>query len=59
MTESRRRRLAAAGLVIGAVLGIAGTFTPSVPLRALAWGMDGTALVVAASAGATASAAKT
>jgi hypothetical protein len=34
--------------VIGAVVGIAGTFAPSASLRGLAWGIDGTALVVAA-----------
>ena len=38
--------LAAAALVIGALLGMAGTFTPSAELRALAWGIDGTAIVV-------------
>ena len=44
-----QRLIAAAGLVIGAVFGVAGTFAPSPSLRALAWGIDGTALVVAAS----------
>ena len=39
--------IAASGLVIGAILGIAGTFAPSASLRGLAWGVDGTALVVA------------
>jgi hypothetical protein len=34
------------GLVIGALLGMAGTFAPSASLRGLAWGLDGTALVV-------------
>ena len=34
-------------LVIGAVLGMAGTFTPSAGLRGLAWGIDGIALIVA------------
>ena len=33
--------------MIGAVLGIAGTFAPSASLRGLAWGVDGTALIVA------------
>jgi hypothetical protein len=37
----------AIGLVLGAVLGIAGTFAPSASLRGLAWGLDGTALIVA------------
>ena len=47
LPDSRLRRLAAGGLVAGAVLGMAGTFAPSAPLRGLAWGVDGTALVVA------------
>jgi hypothetical protein len=33
-------------LVIGALLGMAGTFMPSDELRGLAWGVDGTALIV-------------
>lgn len=45
--ESRPRLVAAIALVTGAVLGMAGTFAPSAPLRGLAWGVDGTALVVA------------
>jgi hypothetical protein len=40
-------RTAAVALVVGAALGVAGTFTPSVTLRGLAWGVDGTALVLA------------
>ena len=47
MSEARLRVVAAAGLVVGAVLGIAGTFVPSAELRGLAWGIDGVALVVA------------
>ena len=47
MSDSRLRRIAAAGLVTGALLGMAGTFAPSASLRALAWGVDGTALIVA------------
>jgi hypothetical protein len=35
--------------VVGAVLGVVGTFAPSPDLRGLAWGLDGTALIVAAS----------
>ena len=34
-------------LVTGAILGMAGTFVPSPSLRALLWGLDGTALIVA------------
>lgn len=41
-------RLAPIALVIGAVLGLAGSFAPSAALRGLAWGVDGTALVMAA-----------
>ena len=46
-SDSRLRLVAALGLVTGAVLGIAGTFAPSTAWRGLAWGTDGTALVVA------------
>jgi len=42
------RILAAATLVIGALLGMAGTFATSVPIRSLAWGIDGVLLVVGA-----------
>jgi hypothetical protein len=45
--DSRLQLLAAIGLVAGAVFGIAGTFAPSASWRGLAWGVDGTALVVA------------
>ena len=45
--DSRLRAIAALGLVTGAVLGIAGTFASSERWRGLAWGIDGTALVVA------------
>jgi hypothetical protein len=41
-------RVAAIGLVIGAVLGMAGTFVSSASVRGLAWGLDGTALTAAA-----------
>lgn len=39
--------LAPIGLVLGALFGLAGSFVPSAALRGLAWGIDGTALVVA------------
>ena len=39
--------LAPVCLVIGAVLGLAGTFMPSQSLRGLSWGVDGVALVTA------------
>lgn len=47
MSEQRLRVVAVAGLVVGAVLGMVGTFVPSPELRGLSWGIDGTALVVA------------
>ena len=47
MSESRRQIAAPCGLVIGAVLGVAGTFASSASLRGLLWGIDGVALVVA------------
>lgn len=40
--------LVPAGLAIGAVLGMAGTFVSSASMRGLLWGLDGTALIVAA-----------
>jgi hypothetical protein len=48
VSDARLRRLAAAGLVVGAILGMAGTFAPASSLRGLAWGLDGVALVAAA-----------
>ena len=42
------RLVASGGLVIGAALGMAGTFVPSAPARGLLWGLDGIALIVAA-----------
>ena len=42
----RSRVVAAAGLVVGALLGIAGAFAPTAAPRGLAWGIDGTAIVV-------------
>ena len=47
MNDSRLRVIAVVGLVTGAVLGLAGTFAPSASLRGIAWGLDGTALVIA------------
>jgi len=46
MNDEQIRRVAAAGLVIGALFGMAGSFAPSAAVRGLAWGMDGIALVV-------------
>ena len=47
MSDQRLRAIASAGLVIGALLGMAGTFTASAELRGLLWLVDGIALVVA------------
>jgi hypothetical protein len=47
MANRDSRLIAPSGLVIGAVLGMAGTFLPSVSLRGLFWGLDGIALVIA------------
>lgn len=46
-SEKGLRRLAALGLGLGGLLGMAGSFAPSDALRGLAWGLDGTALVMA------------
>jgi hypothetical protein len=47
MGDRHPRLIASSGLVIGAVLGMAGTFVPSASLRGLFWGLDGIALIVA------------
>lgn len=47
MANRDARLIASSGLVIGAVLGMAGTFVPSASLRGLLWGLDGIALVIA------------
>lgn len=47
MSESRSQIVAPVALIIGAVLGMAGSFVPYATLRRLAWGLDGTALVLA------------
>ena len=47
MNDKPLRVLASIGLAVGGLLGMAGTFAPSAPLRGLAWGMDGVALVMA------------
>lgn len=48
MSTERPSAIAPVCLVIGALLGLAGSFAPSPALRGLAWGIDGIALVVAA-----------
>lgn len=50
MSVSLPRLLVPGGLVIGAALGMAGTFAPDAGLRGLLWGIDGTALIIAAAA---------
>lgn len=45
--DQSSRLVAPSGLVIGAVLGMVGTFVPSAVLRGLFWGLDGIALIVA------------
>jgi hypothetical protein len=47
MSDSYLWMVATTALVIGAILGMASTFAPSAALRGLAWGLDGTVLVVA------------
>jgi hypothetical protein len=47
MSDQLPRLIASSGLVIGAILGMAGTFVPSASLRGLFWGLDGVALIVA------------
>jgi hypothetical protein len=47
MREPQRQIAAPCGLLVGAVLGIAGTFVSSASMRGLLWGVDGVALIVA------------
>lgn len=47
MNGNALKTIATAGLVLGGATGIAGTFAPSIALRGLLWGIDGTSLVVA------------
>lgn len=47
MADRYVTQVAPAGLVIGALLGMAGTFVSSASTRGLLWGVDGTALVIA------------
>ena len=47
MSDRHVRLVAPTGLVVGGVLGMAGTFVPSASLRGLLWGLDGIALIVA------------
>jgi len=47
MEEKSIKLTASIGLLIGGVLGMAGSFVPSASLRSLAWGLDGIGLIVA------------
>jgi hypothetical protein len=47
MHDRHAQLVAPCGLVVGAVLGMAGTFAPSASLRGLLWGVDGIALIIA------------
>ena len=47
INDKHLRILASIGLAIGGLFGMAGSFAPSTPLRSLAWGIDGTGLVMA------------
>lgn len=47
--QRRINLLASAGLVLGAVFGIAGTMVADASLRGIFWGIDGAGLVMAAS----------
>ena len=47
MSDQTSRLVSSAGLAIGSVLGLAGTFVPSGAIRGPLWGLDGVALVVA------------
>lgn len=48
MSTERPSIVAPICLVVGALLGLAGSFAPSSSLRGLAWSIDGIALIVAA-----------
>ena len=48
MTHERPSSIAPICLVVGALLGLVGSFAPSASVRGLAWGVDGTALIVGA-----------
>jgi len=47
VVERISRLISCGGLVVGAALGLAGTFVPSASARGLLWGLDGIALVAA------------
>ena len=47
MNEKLRKTVASAGLFIGGIFGMVGSFVPSASLRCLAWDLDGVGLIVA------------
>ena len=47
MNEKQIRSVASAGLVIGSIFGMIGSFVGSVSVRGIAWGIDGIALILA------------
>jgi hypothetical protein len=47
VSDQSSRLVAPGALVVGAVLGMIGTFVPSASLRGLLWGLDGIALIIA------------
>ncbi len=48
MNERVTRIIASAGLLIGGIFGMTGSFVQDASLRSLAWGIDGIALILAA-----------
>ena len=48
MSDQTSRMISCGGLVLGSILGLAGTFVTAAATRGLLWGLDGIALVVAA-----------
>jgi uncharacterized membrane protein YeaQ/YmgE (transglycosylase-associated protein family) len=46
MNEKLTRRIAPLGLLLGAILGMVGSFVPSASVRGLAWGIDGAGIIV-------------
>jgi hypothetical protein len=47
VTEQSSRLFSSGGLLVGSALGMAGTFSSSVAVRGVLWGLDGITLVVA------------
>ena len=49
MNEKLIVTTAATGLIIGCLLGVAGSFVPSVTIRSIAWALDSAAIILASS----------